>query len=155
MYKLYVCVCVCIVFTEGERGLGEKSSSAKHRQRHLGSWLPDSLLGMSPKQSACPGHHTAWWDSAGSPKHSMQGEPILTGWQQYWRIFMRVGFQASMKMMCMLYNVLYARRRRSYASLHTKHAIWGDRWFTICLNLFSFIAHKCIACTPAHTHIVT
>lgn len=71
---VYLCV---LHFSERERGLGEKSPPAKRRQRHLGSWLPDSLLGVSAEQSARPRHHTARWDGAGSPEHRLQGGPLL------------------------------------------------------------------------------
>lgn len=79
MHKLKLAECLCLfLLSEGERSFCEKSSSAKCRQWYLGSWVPETLLGVFAEQPAHPGRHTARRDNTGSLEHCLQGGPLKT-----------------------------------------------------------------------------
>lgn len=68
------------LFKERWGGNREKPSTTQHRERHLGSWPPDALLGVSAKRPACANNHPAGRVCTLHPRVHLQGEDRATKW---------------------------------------------------------------------------
>lgn len=86
----------------------------------------------------------------------MQGEPLLTGGQHYWRVFMSYGSSSFYEDDVHVVQYIVCKEERILCII-TQQTLCNLGWQVIynLPNLFSFTAHNFIACKPAHTHIGT